>query len=132
MKVLILDVEEDILEILCYNFSKAGFEVLGIHNEEDLLTQARLGMPEVVVLGNTWQEHSGLRDQLRQIPGLGECLLVYLHTHLPPKKRPLPNELYIQTPVKPGRIIKQVQRRLFQKQLQGPEIPNGTPSPGGT
>jgi two-component system phosphate regulon response regulator PhoB len=49
-KVLVIDDEEDILELVRYNLAKEGYRVSGVLSGEEALTKAKEEMPDVVLL----------------------------------------------------------------------------------
>lgn len=49
-KVLVVDDETDIVELLSYNLQLDGFEVIGAHNGIDALNKARNHLPELIIL----------------------------------------------------------------------------------
>jgi two-component system, OmpR family, alkaline phosphatase synthesis response regulator PhoP len=49
-KVLVIDDEEDILELVKYNLAKEGYRVTGVLSGEEALTKAKQEMPDVVLL----------------------------------------------------------------------------------
>jgi two-component system phosphate regulon response regulator PhoB len=48
--VLVVDDEEDILELVRYNFEKEGYSVVGVTTGEDALAATRMKLPDAVVL----------------------------------------------------------------------------------
>ncbi|MBK7999573.1 MAG: response regulator [Verrucomicrobia bacterium] len=49
-KVLVVDDEADIVELLSYNLQLDGFEVIGAASGLDALNQARTHLPEIIIL----------------------------------------------------------------------------------
>jgi two-component system, OmpR family, alkaline phosphatase synthesis response regulator PhoP len=49
-RVLVVDDERDILELVTYNLEKEGYHVTAVATGEDALAAARTGMPDVVIL----------------------------------------------------------------------------------
>jgi two-component system alkaline phosphatase synthesis response regulator PhoP len=49
-KILIVDDEEDILELIRYNLNKEGYSVEGVTSGEEALAKARAEVPDLVVL----------------------------------------------------------------------------------
>jgi two-component system phosphate regulon response regulator PhoB len=49
-KVLVIDDEEDILELVKYNLAKEGYRVTGVLSGEEALAKAKQEMPDVVLL----------------------------------------------------------------------------------
>ncbi len=49
-RILVVDDEEDILELVDYNLTKNGFSVTGVTSGEDALARARADLPDLVIL----------------------------------------------------------------------------------
>src|SRR5918993_2125881 len=49
-KILVIEDERPLVEVLTYNFEREGFEVLVAHDGQDGLRQAQLRLPDLVVL----------------------------------------------------------------------------------
>jgi two-component system, OmpR family, alkaline phosphatase synthesis response regulator PhoP len=49
-RVLVVDDERDILELVRYNLDKEGFQVTGVETGEDALASARARLPDIVIL----------------------------------------------------------------------------------
>jgi two-component system alkaline phosphatase synthesis response regulator PhoP len=49
-RVLVVDDERDILELVRYNLDKEGFQVTGVETGEDALASARTRLPDIVIL----------------------------------------------------------------------------------
>ena len=50
MKVLVVEDDRSLAKVLAYNLTQAGYEVRSAYDGQDALTQARLQLPDVVVL----------------------------------------------------------------------------------
>lgn len=50
MKVLIIEDDRSLAEVVAYNLKQSGYEVLVAHDGQDGLTQARLKTPDIIVL----------------------------------------------------------------------------------
>jgi two-component system phosphate regulon response regulator PhoB len=49
-KILVVEDEEDILELISYNLAKEGYQVTGVPTGEDTLKRVRSDLPDLVVL----------------------------------------------------------------------------------
>jgi two-component system phosphate regulon response regulator PhoB len=65
-KILVVDDEEDILELLKYNLSREGYKVSCAASGEETLKAARLGIPDLIVLDLMLPGIDGL-DVARQL-----------------------------------------------------------------
>ncbi len=59
-KVLIADDEPDILEILKYNLSKEGYQVVTAKDGDEALDKAKITQPDLVVLDIMMPKKTGL------------------------------------------------------------------------
>ena len=49
-KILIADDEPDIVEIIRYNLTKEGYEVVTATNGDDAIQKAKLSQPDLIIL----------------------------------------------------------------------------------
>lgn len=79
-KVLIADDEPDILEILKYNLSNEGYEVVTAKDGEEALEKARRTNPDLVILDVMMPKKTGVEvcELLRAQPAFKETLIIFL------------------------------------------------------
>lgn len=79
-KILLIDDEQDILEILSYNLEKEGYEVHTANNGNDGIAQAKKLIPDMILLDVMMPEKDGIEtcQELRQIKELQKTLIVFL------------------------------------------------------
>lgn len=79
-KILLIDDEQDILEILSYNLEKEGYEVHTANNGNDGITLAKKLIPDMILLDVMMPEKDGIEtcQELRQIKELEKTLIVFL------------------------------------------------------
>jgi two-component system alkaline phosphatase synthesis response regulator PhoP len=79
-KVLIADDEPDILEILKYNLSNEGYDVITAKNGDEALEKARSTQPDLVVLDVMMPKKTGVEvcQMLRALPAFKETLIIFL------------------------------------------------------
>lgn len=79
-KVLIADDEPDILEILKYNLSNEGYEVITAKDGEEALEKARRNNPDLVILDVMMPKKTGVEvcELLRAQPAFKETLIIFL------------------------------------------------------
>lgn len=79
-KILVVDDEPDILEILQYNLVKEGYEVKTADNGKKAVEIARDFKPQLVLLDIMMPVMDGVETcrQLREIPSLKEAIIVFL------------------------------------------------------
>lgn len=79
-KVLIADDEPDILEILKYNLSREGYEVVTAQNGDEALEKARRFQPDLIVLDVMMPQKTGVEvcQLLRAQPAFRQTLIMFL------------------------------------------------------
>ena len=79
-KVLVVDDEEDILELLKYNLQKEGFDVKTASNGMKAVEIAKSYIPDLVVLDIMMPNQDGVETcrQLREIPDLQHAYILFL------------------------------------------------------
>ena len=79
-KVLIADDEPDILEILKYNLSNEGYEVITAKDGDEALEKARRNQPDLVVLDVMMPKKTGVEvcQILRTQPAFKDTLIIFL------------------------------------------------------
>ena len=79
-KILIADDEPDILEILKYNLSNEGYEVITAKDGDEALEKARRTQPDLIILDVMMPRKSGVEvcQILRAQPAFKETLIIFL------------------------------------------------------
>lgn len=79
-KVLIADDEPDILEILKYNLSNEGYEVITAKDGDEALEKARRTLPDLVILDVMMPKKTGVEvcELLRSQAAFKETLIIFL------------------------------------------------------
>lgn len=79
-KILLIDDEEDILELLSYNLEKEGYLVTTASNGNDGIQKAKEMIPDLILLDVMMPEKDGIEtcQELRQIKELQKTLIVFL------------------------------------------------------
>ena len=79
-KILLIDDEQDILEILSYNLSKEGYQVFIASNGNEGIAKAKEIVPDLILLDVMMPEKDGIEtcQELRQIKELQKTLIVFL------------------------------------------------------
>lgn len=80
VKVLIVDDEEDIRELLSYNLKKEGYEILTAENGEIGLKLMREHKPELIILDVMMPGMDGIEvcEAIRHTPGFEQTLICFL------------------------------------------------------
>ena len=79
-KLLIVDDEKDIVEMLAYNFEKEGMQVFRASNGREAMEIAKNIVPELILLDVMLPDVDGIEvcERLRQETGLKNTLIVFL------------------------------------------------------
>ncbi len=79
-KILLIDDEHDILEILSYNLEKEGYSVYTADNGNEGIEKAREIKPDLILLDVMMPEKDGIEtcQDLRKLPELQNTLIVFL------------------------------------------------------
>lgn len=79
-KILLIDDEQDILEIMSYNLEKEGYEVYMADNGEDGISLAKEVIPDLILLDVMMPGKDGIETckELRQQTELRNTLIVFL------------------------------------------------------
>ena len=79
-KILIVDDEKDILELLNYHLTKEGFKTMKASNGKEALKIAKDFLPDLVLLDLMMPEMDGIEacEKLREIPDLSNTIITFL------------------------------------------------------
>ena len=79
-KILLVDDEQDILEILSYNREKEGYKVFTANNGNEGIAKAKEIIPDLILLDVMMPEKDGIEtcQEMRQIKELQKTLIVFL------------------------------------------------------
>jgi two-component system alkaline phosphatase synthesis response regulator PhoP len=78
-KILLVDDEQDILEILSYNLEKEGYKVFTANNGNEGIAKAKEIIPDLILLDVMMPEKDGIEtcQEMRQIKELQKTLLYF-------------------------------------------------------
>jgi two-component system, OmpR family, alkaline phosphatase synthesis response regulator PhoP len=79
-RVLIVDDEEDIIELLTYNLEKEGYHVRSASNGYEAVLIAKTFLPELIIMDIMMPEFDGIEAgrKMKEMPELKETYLLYL------------------------------------------------------
>jgi two-component system alkaline phosphatase synthesis response regulator PhoP len=125
-KVLIADDEPDILEIVHYNLSKEGYEVVTAKDGEDALVKAKSTKPDLIILDIMMPRKNGMEvcEILRAQPAFKDVLIIFL-TALNDESNHIKGletgaDDYISKPISPKVLVSRV-NAIFRRVNKGPE-----------
>ena len=113
-KILIVDDDPDIVEILRYNLSMAGYQVKSASNGKECVKKANLFLPEIILLDVMMPVMGGIEacSILKEIPSLNNTRVIFLsarsedYTQLSAFDAGADD--YISKPVKPKILLKKI------------------------
>ena len=113
-KILIVDDDPDIIEILRYNLSLAGYEVKAASNGKEAIKKAKIFIPEIILLDVMMPEMDGIEAcrLIREISSLNNSRIIFLsarnedYTQLSAFDAGADD--YISKPVKPKILLKKI------------------------
>jgi two-component system alkaline phosphatase synthesis response regulator PhoP len=125
-RILLVDDEPDILEILGYNLSSEGYQVFTAENGVEALAQAKKHKPHLIILDVMMPEMDGIEacERLRGIPELNETIITFLTARGEDYSQVAGFEAgaddYVTKPIKPKVLLSKVKAllRRFKKDDQ--------------
>jgi len=80
IKILLVDDEPDILEIVGYNLSSEGYKVITAENGEEGVKKAKKEKPHLIILDVMMPEMDGIEacEQIRLVPELKDVIITFL------------------------------------------------------
>lgn len=117
-KILLVDDEPDILEIIGYNLSQEGYQIHTAENGVQAIKQAKKHHPHLIILDVMMPEMDGIEacEKLRSIPELSETVITFLTARGEDYSQVAGFEAgaddYITKPVKPKILVSKVKALL--------------------
>ena len=117
-KILLVDDEPDILEIIGYNLSSEGYQIFTAENGTDAIKKAKKNHPHLIVLDVMMPEMDGIEacERLRGIPELSETVITFLTARGEDYSQVAGFEAgaddYITKPIKPKVLVSKVKALL--------------------
>jgi two-component system alkaline phosphatase synthesis response regulator PhoP len=80
IKILLVDDEPDILEIVGYNLSSEGYQIITAKNGFEGLKKAKKELPQLIILDVMMPEMDGIEacEQIRKVPNLKDTIVTFL------------------------------------------------------
>ena len=113
-KILIVDDDPDIIEILTYNLSNEGYNVKSAINGVEALKKAKKFIPDIILLDVMMPEMDGIEacSQLREIESLSKSMVIFLSARGEDFTQIAAFDAgaddYINKPVKPKILLKKI------------------------
>jgi two-component system alkaline phosphatase synthesis response regulator PhoP len=118
IKILLVDDDIDILEVISYNLIQEGYQVITAENGKEALKQAKKHLPHLIIMDVMMPEMDGIEacEQIRKIPELQNVLLTFLTARNEDYSQVAGFEAgaddYINKPIKPKVFISKIKSLL--------------------
>jgi two-component system phosphate regulon response regulator PhoB len=123
-RVLIVDDEPDAVELVAFNFKKAGFEVVSAETGSEALEKARETLPDLIILDVMLPQIDGLEvcRSLRRDPKMARVPVIMLTAKGSELDRVLGLELgaddYVTKPFSPRELVLRAKKLLRPRQAE--------------
>jgi len=117
-KILLVDDEPDILEIIGYNLTTEGYIVFTAENGVEAIAKAKKHQPHLIILDVMMPEMDGIEacEKIREIPSLSETVITFLTARGEDYSQVAGFEAgaddYITKPIKPKVLVSKVKALL--------------------
>jgi len=118
IKILLVDDEPDILEIVGYNLSNVGYQIITAENGLEAIKKAKNHKPQLIILDVMMPEMDGIEacEAIRNIPELSTTLITFLTARGEDYSQVAGFEAgaddYITKPIKPKVLVSKVKGLL--------------------
>jgi len=118
IRILLVDDEPDILEILDYNLTQSGYQVVTASNGKEAVKQAKKIMPHLIIMDVMMPEMDGMEacEHIRAIPELKDVIITFLTARSEEYSQVAGFEVgaddYITKPIKPKLLVSKVKGLL--------------------
>ena len=114
LKILVVDDDLDIIEILKYNLNKSGYLVKSAKNGLEAIKRAKKFMPNIILMDVMMPEMSGIEacSEIKQIDELSETMIIFLSARSEDYTQISAYDAgaddYISKPIKPKILLKKI------------------------
>jgi len=127
IRVLLVDDEQDILEIVGYNLTQEGYEVYTARNGVEAVAKAKKKEPHLIILDVMMPEMDGIEtcEIIRKTPGLENTIITFLTARGEDYSQLAGFDAgaddYIQKPIKPKVLMSKVKALLRRRKNESPK-----------
>ena len=114
LKILVVDDDKDIVEILKYNLENAGYSVKSANNGIEAIKKAKKFLPDLILMDVMMPEMSGIEacSEIRKIDALNTTLIIFLSARTEDFTQISAYDAgaddYISKPIKPKILLKKI------------------------
>jgi len=118
IKILLVDDEPDILEIVGYNLVQDGYQVITAANGKEAVAKAKSELPHLIIMDVMMPEMDGMEacEIIRKIPELSKVIITFLTARSEDYSQVAGFEAgaddYISKPIKPKLLVSKVKALL--------------------
>lgn len=130
-KILLVDDEPDILEIVGYNLAQEGYQIFTASNGKEAIQKAKKEIPDLIIMDVMMPEMDGMEacENIRKIPELNNVMITFLTARSEDYSQVAGFDAgaddYITKPIKPKLLVSKVKallRRLKEKEKNSETI----------
>ena len=135
IKILLVDDEQDILEIVGYNLSQEGYQIVTATNGKEAIAKAKKELPQLIIMDVMMPEMDGIEacENIRKLPELSSVIITFLTARSEDYSQVAGFDAgaddYITKPIKPKLLVSKVKALL--RRLKSDEHASETLNVGG-
>lgn len=128
IKILLVDDEQDILEIVGYNLLQEGYQIITAMNGKEAVEKAKTELPNLIIMDVMMPEMDGMEacENIRKIPELNNVIITFLTARSEDYSQVAGFDVgaddYITKPIKPKLLVSKVKALL--RRLKGDDVKN--------
>jgi two-component system, OmpR family, alkaline phosphatase synthesis response regulator PhoP len=123
IKILLVDDEADILEIVGYNLTQEGYQIFTAQNGKEAVEMAKKNQPNLIIMDVMMPEMDGIEacEIIRKIPELSQTIITFLTARSEDYSMLAGFEVgaddYIAKPIKPKVLVSKVKALLRRSKI---------------
>lgn len=129
IKILLVDDETDILEIVGYNLQQEGYQIFTANNGKEAISKAKKELPHLIIMDVMMPEMDGMEacEIIRQTPELRNVIITFLTARNEDYSQMAGFDVgaddYISKPIKPKLLVSRV-KALLRRLKETDESPS--------
>ncbi|MGV3461327.1 MAG: response regulator transcription factor [Flavobacterium sp.] len=118
IRILLVDDEQDILEIVGYNLTQEGYQVTTASNGKEAIAKAKKELPHLIIMDVMMPEMDGMEacENIRRVPELSNVIITFLTARSEDYSQVAGFDAgaddYIAKPIKPKLLVSKVKALL--------------------
>lgn len=124
IKILLVDDEQDILEIVGYNLTQEGYQIITAVNGREAVEKAKKELPQLIIMDVMMPEMDGMEacENIRKIPELSNVIITFLTARSEDYSQVAGFDAgaddYITKPIKPKLLVSKVKALLRRLKVE--------------